>query len=252
MEKKQVVNRRKAIITGLASVGGLLLSGCFKKPLPPTYGNILRMGDVFTYFAQRTLLPGQSLVREYQRSDISSFPATGTVNPADPKGGPYYSKIYQDLQRDDFKDWVLTVEGSVAKPGKYSLADLKKLPQRTQITRHTCEEGWSAIAEWSGTPVGLILQNAGILPNARFVSFYCYDNYAESIDMLDALHPQTILAYSMNGGSLPVQHGAPVRLRVETQIGYKSAKYVHRIVVTDKFIDPNGDGAAGWSWYTGI
>ena len=250
MERKQLINRRKAIITGLTSLGGLLLSGCFKKPLPPTYGNILRMGDVFTYFAQRTLLPGQHLVREYQRSDITSIPATGTIN--DPNVPAACRKTYQDLQRNDFKDWVLTVEGSVAKPAKYSLADLKKLPQRTQITRHTCEEGWTAIAEWTGVPVGLILQSAGILPNVRFVSFYGHDNYAESIDMLDALHPQTILAYGMNGGDLPVQHGAPVRLRVETQIGYKSVKYVHRIVVTDKFIDPNGDAAAGWSWYVGI
>jgi DMSO/TMAO reductase YedYZ molybdopterin-dependent catalytic subunit len=250
MRKKQLITRRKAILTGLTAAGGLLLSGCFKKPLPPTYGNILRMGDAFTYFAQRTLLPGQRMEREYQRSDITSIPATGTIY--EPFVPPVCLKTYEDLQRNDFKDWVLTVEGSVKKPAKYSLADLKKLPQRTQITRHQCEEGWSAIAGWTGVPVRLILESAGILPNARFVSFYGHDKYGESIDMLDALHPQTILAYGMNDGDLPVPHGAPVRLRVETQIGYKSVKYVHRIVVTDKFIDPNGDEAAGWSWYTGI
>jgi DMSO/TMAO reductase YedYZ molybdopterin-dependent catalytic subunit len=248
MEKRPLINRRKAIFTGLASVGGLLLTGCFKKPLPPTYGNILRMGDAFTYFAQRTLLPGQLLVREYKKSDISSFPATGTTNPADHKS-PYFSKVYEHLKGNNFNDWSLSIEGSVARPGSYSLADLKKFPSRTQITRHTCEEGWSAIGEWTGVPLSIILNNAGILPNARFVNFYGYDNYIDSIDLLDALHPQTILAYGMNGADLPVQHGAPLRVRVETQIGYKSVKYLQRIVVTEKFVDP---GDTGWSWYVGI
>ncbi len=252
MKEKYLINRRRAIITGLTSLGGLLLSGCFKKTLPPTYGSLLRAGDNLTYLAQRGLLSQRALAVEYQKSDICSFPATGNTNPANPAIKASYNKIYQELQANNFKDWTLSVEGSVAKPGKYSLEDLKKLGQRTQITRHTCEEGWSAIAEWTGVPLSLLLQSAGILPEARFVSFYAYDNYSESIDMPDALHPQTILAYSMNGGDLPTQHGAPVRLRVETQIGYKSVKYLQRIVVTDKFIDPNGDGAAGWSWYTGI
>ncbi|HEY4323937.1 MAG TPA: molybdopterin-dependent oxidoreductase [Mucilaginibacter sp.] len=248
MKKQQPINRRKAIVAGLTSLGGLMLSGCFKKNLPPTYGNILRMGDAFTYFAQRKLLPGQSLVKEYQPSDISSFPATGTTNPADPKS-PYYSKAYGPLQSNNFADWCLSIEGSVARPGSYSLADLKKLPSRTQITRHTCEEGWSAIGEWTGVPLSVILNNAGVLPNARFVNFYGYDAYFDSIDMIDALHPQTILAYGMNGSDLSVPHGAPLRLRVETQIGYKSVKYLQRITVTDKFVDP---GDTGWSWYTGI
>ncbi len=246
------MTRRRAIFTGLTSASALLLSGCLKRTPPPTYGNILRMGDDLTYMAQRGLLSQRALAVEYQKSDISSFPGTGNNNPADPKIKASYSKIYEDLQRNNFKDWALSIEGSVAKPGKYSLADLKKLGQRTQITRHTCEEGWSAIAEWTGVPLGPVLQHAGIFPAARFVSFYGYDNYAESIDMLDALHPQTILAYSMNGEDLPVEHGAPVRLRVETQIGYKSVKYLSRVVVTDKFVDPGPDISNGWSWYTGI
>jgi len=252
MKEKRLINRRKAIAAGLTTIGGLLLSSCYKKPLPPTYGNILRMGDVFTYLAQRTLLPRQRPVRQYQQSDITSFPATGNTNPADPAIKASYNKDYAQLKSNDFKDWSLIIEGLVAKPGKYTMDDLKKLGERTQITRHQCEEGWSAIAEWTGVPLAALLQNAGILHNARFVSIYGYDNYAESIDLLDALHPQTILAYNMNGSSLPLQHGAPVRLRVETQIGYKSVKYVQRIAVTDKFIDAAGDGAAGWSWYTGI
>ena len=125
-----------------------------------------------------------------------------------------------------FADWRLSVEGSVARPRTFSLADLKQLPSRTQITRHTCEEGWTAIGQWTGVPLAPVLDAAGILPTARFVVFYSYDDWVDSIDMLDALHPQTILAYGMNGRDLPIPHGAPVRLRVERQIGYKSMKYL--------------------------
>jgi DMSO/TMAO reductase YedYZ molybdopterin-dependent catalytic subunit len=244
-----LVSRRTAIITGLTSLGALLLPGC-TKPLPPTYGNILRMGDVLTYAAHRTLLPGQSLAKEYRYAEISSFPATGTTNPADPKRSPYaVSEAYGRLLQNNFTDWRLSVEGSVARPGKYSLVDLQHFPARKQITRHTCEEGWTAIGEWTGAPLGLVLNSAGILPSARFVNFYSYDGWIDSIDMLDAFHPQTILAYGMNGKNLPLPHGAPVRLRVETQIGYKSMKYLERIVVTDEYMDL---GDSGWAWYTGI
>lgn len=242
MKKKKIITRRKAIITGLTSIGGLLLAGC-SKPLPPTYGNILRMGDNLTYVAHRALLPGQSLAKEYNYSDISSFPATGTTNPASS------NEDYARLQKNAFADWTLSIEGSVSRPGSYSLADLQKFPSHTHITRHTCEEGWTAIAQWTGVPVSAILQSVGILPSARFINFYAYDGYIDSIDLLDAFHPQTILAYGMNGRNLPVPHGAPVRLRVENQIGYKSMKYLQRIVVTDEFVDT---GDSGWAWYTGI
>jgi DMSO/TMAO reductase YedYZ molybdopterin-dependent catalytic subunit len=247
MEKKKIITRRKAIITGLTSIGGLLLAGC-SKSLPPTFGNILRMGDNLTYVAHRTLLPGQSLVKEYNFRDISSFPATGTTNPAD-SSKSFYSETYARLQKKAFMDWTLPIEGSVARPRSYSLDDIQKFPSHTHITRHTCEEGWTAIAQWTGVPLSTILQSVGILPSARFVYFYSYDDRIDSIDLLDAFHPQTILAYGMNGRDLPVPHGAPVRLRVETQIGYKSMKYLQRIVVTDEFVDM---GNTGWAWYTGI
>jgi DMSO/TMAO reductase YedYZ molybdopterin-dependent catalytic subunit len=252
MKTSQLITRRQAIIAGLSSVGGLLLSGCSKK-LPPTYGNILRTGDTLTYAAHQTLLPGQSLVREYSRKDISSFPATGTTNPCDPNK-PKPSELYRQIQSGGFANWRLSVEGLVARPGSFSLADLKLLPSRTQITRHVCEEGWSAIAEWTGVPLSRVLDTAGLLPSARFVSFYSYDDWADCIDMLDALHPQTILAYGMNGQDLPIPHGAPVRLRVETQMGYKSMKYLQRIVVRDEFDDGGDKGSIqnGWSWYAGI
>lgn len=247
MEKKRIITRRKAIITGLTSLGGLLLAGC-SKPLPPTYGNILRMGDNLTYVAHRALLPGQSLAKEYAYRDISSFPATGTTNPADSSKNSF-NETYARFHKNAFADWALSIEGSVARPGSYSLADLQKFPSRTHITRHTCEEGWTAIAQWTGVPLSTILQSVGISPNARFVNFYAYDGYIDSIDLLDAFHPQTMLAYGMNGRDLPVPHGAPVRLRVETQIGYKSMKYLERIVVTDEFVEM---GDSGWAWYTGI
>lgn len=247
MIKNKLVTRRKAIVTGLASLGGMVLAGC-SKPLPPTYGNILRMGDALTYVAQRALLPGQSLVKEYRHNDISSFPATGTTNPGNP-ANEFYSEDYGRLQSGAFANWGLSIEGRVQRPGSYSLSDLQTFPARKQITRHTCEEGWTAIAEWTGVPLSTVLQSVGILPSARFVNFYAYDGYMDSIDLLDAFHPQTMLAYGMNGRDLPVPHGAPVRLRVETQIGYKSMKYLQRIVVTDEFVDM---GDTGWSWYVGI
>ena len=248
MKKKHIVTRRKAIIMGSAAVGGFLLYKTIKASPTPTYGSILRMGDAFTYEAQRALLSKKALTKEYSRNDISSFPATGTVNPGE-EGSRYYSKDYAVTHRNTFADWKLSIEGRVKKPGKYSMESLQSLPHRTQITRHTCEEGWSAIAEWTGVQLGHVLQSVGILPSARFVNFYAYDGYQDSIDMTDAFHPQTILAWGMNGKPLPIQHGAPLRLRVETQIGYKSMKYLQRIVVTDEYVDP---GDSGWAWYTGI
>jgi hypothetical protein len=196
-------------------VGRIVLSGCSSE-LPPTYGNLLRIGDAFTYATHRTLLPRQSLAREYDRTRISSFPAIGTTDSADP-GTPYFSAThgprYGELRTGTFADWRLLIEGRVARPGTYSLADLKRLPSRTQVTRQTCEEGWSAIAEWTGVPLRLVLEAAGVMPSARFVTFHAFDDIADNIDMVDALHPQTILAYGMNGRDLPGLHGAPLRLR---------------------------------------
>jgi DMSO/TMAO reductase YedYZ molybdopterin-dependent catalytic subunit len=249
MKKKKNISRRKAILAGLSSVGGLmLLPGC-NKPTPPTYGNILRMGDALTYVAHRSLLPGQSLAKEYQKEDITSFPATGTTNPGDPARSYMHSKEYEQLHKDNFINWSLKVEGRVSKPQSFSMADFKMFPSKTQITRHTCEEGWSAIGEWTGVQLSRVLEKVGVLPSARFINFYCYDGYIDSIDMLDAFHPQTLLAYEMNGKELPLQHGAPIRLRVERQIGYKSLKYLQRIVVSDEFVDL---GDSGWAWYVGI
>jgi DMSO/TMAO reductase YedYZ molybdopterin-dependent catalytic subunit len=247
----RLISRRAAIVTGLAGAGGYLLTRNLGE-LPPTYGHILRMADNLTYAAHRVLLPGQSLAREYSRADISSFPAIGTTSPAN--AGRSGSETYAKLQRDAFADWRLSVEGLVARPVSFSLDDLRRFPSRTQITRHTCEEGWSAIAEWTGVALGRVLEAAGILPDARWVNFRSFDDWADGIDLLDAFHPQTLLAYGMNGRDLPVPHGGPVRLRVERQLGYKSMKFLSRIVVTSAFDDGGkaGNIQNGWSWYAGI
>jgi hypothetical protein len=247
---------RRAVIQGLASSAGISLAGCSASE-PPTYGNVLRMGDWLTYNAHRLLLPRQSLAREYDVRDISAAPAIGTTDPSDPRQAGFVEELgegYSRLLRDGFGDWRLTVEGSVAKPSSFSLDDLKRLRSRTQITRHTCEEGWSAIAQWTGVPLRSVLEAAGIRSDARFVQFHCYDAFVDGIDMLDALHPQTILAYGMNGRELPIGHGAPLRVRVETQLGYKSMKFLRGLVVTSEFDDngPYGMIQNGYSWYAGI
>lgn len=252
MKTTGLITRRRAIVAGLASVGGLLLTR-YPKDLPPTYGSVLRMSDNLTYAAHRALLPGQSLVKEYNLHDLTSFPATGTTDPAASLKGELGDE-YRRLLNSGFADWRLSVEGRVATPRTFSLADMKRLQTRTQITRHTCEEGWTAIGQWTGVPLSFVLDAAGMLPDARFVVFHSYDDWVDCIDLLDALHPQTILAYGMNGRDLPIQHGAPVRLRVERQMGYKSMKYVRRIVVADQFDDGGmkGNIQNGWAWYTGI
>ena len=256
MSRRPLQLTRRALIGSLASAGGLVLSGCSDQQ-PPTYGNLLRMGDNLTYNAHRLLLSHSALVTEYDRSQITSMPAIGTVDPSrsdvglhDPQGG----ELYAILRKDDFADWRLMVEGSVNNPRSFSLAELKRMPSRTQVTRHTCEQGWTAIAEWTGVPLGAVLAAVGARPSARFVQFHTYDLMADGIDMVDALHPQTILAYGMNGRDLPIGHGAPLRLRVERQIGYKSLKFLRRIVVTDTFDDLGRRGTIqnGWAWYNGI
>lgn len=255
MTDQQRIVSRRSVLTGLGCAGSILVTGCTASE-PPTYGNVLRMADNLTYRTQRLLLPTHALAREYTRGDISAIPAIGTTNPSDPKqaGSEQNAARYEGLRRREFADWRLQVEGSVARPASFSLTDLKSFPERTQITKHTCEEGWSAIAEWTGVPLSQVLTACGILPQARFVNFFAFDDTSDSIDMFDALHPQTLLAYGMNGRDLPIAHGAPLRLRVERQLGMKMLKFLHRIVVTDHFFDPGEQGplAIGWAWYFGI
>lgn len=253
MGNDRLLLSRRGLIGGLTSSSALLLTGCGESQ-PPTYGNLLRMGDNFTYAMQRSLLSPTSLVREYDRSEVTSMPATGTYDPAIASTGahdPEAGRDYAELRKGAFADWRLEVTGLVDRPTSFSLADIKRLPRRTQITKHQCEEGWSAIAEWTGVPLHSLLTACGMQPSARYVEFYTYDKNADNIDMIDALHPQTILAYGMNGQDLPIGHGAPLRLRLERQIGYKSLKFLRRIVVSDRFQDL-GNISGGWAWYNGI
>jgi DMSO/TMAO reductase YedYZ molybdopterin-dependent catalytic subunit len=193
---------------------------------------------------------------EFTEADLSPrFPTNGTTDPDNP--------VYQALAERGFADWSVEVTGLVERPQSFSLADLRALPSRTQITRHDCVEGWSAIGKWTGVPLGEVLTRVGVRPSARYVVFRCADPdedgipYYESVDFDDAFHPQTILAYELNGAPLPIGHGAPIRLRVERQLGYKMAKYVMRIeVVTDFDSIAGGRGGywedQGYEWYAGI
>jgi DMSO/TMAO reductase YedYZ molybdopterin-dependent catalytic subunit len=250
------MTRRGALVAGAAAVGGVILARRFPKVLPPTCGNVLRAGDAFTYGMHRALLSDGALAREYSVGDLTSFPSTGTADPG-ASTKPEFQELaesYRRLRGGAFADWRLQVDGSVSKPRSFSLADLKQFTPRTQITRHTCEEGWTAIGQWTGVPVAAVLAAVAPLASARFLMFKSYDDWADCIDMSDAMHPQTILAYKMNGRDLPIPLGAPVRLRVERQIGYKSMKFLKSITVIEKFDDGGDKGNIqnGWAWYNGI
>jgi DMSO/TMAO reductase YedYZ molybdopterin-dependent catalytic subunit len=196
------------------------------------------------------LLTRHSLAREFPRSQISKAPF--------PNGKPPNDAAYERLRAGGFAGWKIAVDGMVARPASFSLAELRSYPSRSQITHLACEEGWSFIAEWTGVPLSHVLNVVGILPQARYVVYFSMEpGWWESIDMDDALHPQTLVTYGMNGGELPGGHGGPVRLRVPRQLGYKSLKYVSRLTVTDD-LKKFGKGLGsvepefGYSWYAGI
>jgi DMSO/TMAO reductase YedYZ molybdopterin-dependent catalytic subunit len=218
--------------------------------IPPDGGGLFGAGETLTYAAHRLLLRSQPLAREFGRSAISTnFPAINTVLPDDP--------LYREDMAGGFRNWRLSVDGLVSKPSEFSLAQLRQFASRTQITQHVCEQGWTAIAQWTGVPLGTVLEAVGILPQAKYVFFNTVDGWWDSLDMADAFHPQTLIAYGMNGQPLSVPHGAPARLRVERQIGYKNLKYVTSITVTDSTSEwGEGLGAEGaehgYSWYAGI
>ena len=252
--------RRRWLTTLAAGAGSLALAGCDRATSDPRIAATLRNAEKLTLSSQRLILDHQPLAREYGERDVSPvFRANGSSMPSSPE--------YARLLQGRFADWRLQVDGLVQRPLSLSLAELKAMKVRSQITRHDCVEGWSAIGKWQGVPLSQVLDLAGLKPGARYVVFHCFDNlgesrddsglYYESIDLLDAYHPQTILAHGMNGRDLPVAHGAPLRLRVERQLGYKQAKYVRRIEVTDSFARLNGGKGGFWEdrgyeWYAGI
>jgi DMSO/TMAO reductase YedYZ molybdopterin-dependent catalytic subunit len=246
---------RRGLIAAGSALGGLLLSGCDRLAQAPSTVDFLSRAEGLSLGAQRLLLTGQPLAREFSLKDLSPvFKANGTTSP----GGDAYAAMVAN----DFADWRLKIGGLVQRPLSLSLAQLKSLPARTQITRHDCVEGWSAIGQWTGVQLGGLLHAAGLLPNARFAVFECADTldgapYYESIDLFDAFHPQTLLAYAQNGKPLEIAHGAPLRLRVERQLGYKQAKYVMAVRMVDR-LDTIAGGKGGfwedrgYEWYAGI
>jgi DMSO/TMAO reductase YedYZ molybdopterin-dependent catalytic subunit len=251
------LTRRKLVIAGVATAAGASGLGAAVHfagrygLIPPDHAGILGIGETLTYSTQRLLTSGHSLAREFKRSEISKIAPVNGPSPKD--------ETYRGLLADGFKDWRLKVEGLVARPTIFSLDELKRLPAESHINLHACEEGWSYIAEWTGVRLSHMLDLVQPRPEARYVAFVPFANPSQStgivrvlwdsIDMADALHPQTLLAYGMNGEALPTDHGAPVRLRVARHLGYKNTKYLSQIIVTDRtdFYRKNPG-----TWYGGI
>jgi DMSO/TMAO reductase YedYZ molybdopterin-dependent catalytic subunit len=254
------LSRRRLVLGALQGSGVLLLSGC-EKIFNGLQGNkkflsLLESAEYATQSVQRFLTGSHKLAKEFTEHDISrTFKANGNAPPV--------TTNYRADAARQWSGWRLTVSGLVKQPTQFSLMELRSMPSRTQITRHDCVEGWSAIAKWKGVPLAEIARRAQPTSDAKYVVFHCMDtdddgsNYYESLDMVDANHPQTILAYEMNDRALPVEHGAPLRLRVETQLGYKHAKYIQKIefVASFKTIQKGKGGYwedQGYEWYAGI
>ena len=249
------LSRRKLIkagLTTLSGAAGLTVAARLADRyglIPPDWNGVYGPGETLTYATQRILMSRHSLAREFSRAQISKV--------AQVSGDPPRKDPYQRLLSVGFAEWRLPVDGLVSRPASFSLAQLQQFPSRSQITEHTCEEGWCYIAEWTGVPLSYLMNLVGVLPQAKYVVFFPFDDAWDSLDMADVWHSQTLLAYGMNGKNLPAEHGAPLRLKVPRQIGYKSVKYLARISVTDtlKHIG-KGLGSSspevGYSWYAGI
>ena len=249
---------RRRFFTRIAAGGAaLVLAGCDRLSKSDWFPKILQGGEKLSQGIQHLVTSRKSMAQEFTEADVSpTFRSNGTALPDDPQ--------YQAMAAGKFSGYRLEIGGLVEAPATFSLAELRALPSRTQITRHDCVEGWSAIAKWKGVPLAVLLERVRPAATARYAVFYCADpmeeggpRYYESIDMEDALHPQTILAYDLNDAALPVPNGAPLRVRVERQLGYKMAKYITRIQLVDSF-DTIGGGKGGYwedqgyEWYAGI
>ncbi len=252
--------RRGWLKASLASMGALVLGACDRFTTDARTLAVVKSAEGLTRRAQRLLIDRKALAREFTHADISpDFRPNGSIDPQDP---PYLA-----LKKTGFAEYRLVIDGLVEQPLSLSLADLRAQPARTQITRHDCVEGWSSIAKWTGARLGPLIDQARLKPQARYLVFHCFDTldgpmdgkgrYYESIDLIDAYHPQTLLAYAMNDRALPVAHGAPLRLRVERQLGYKQAKYIQRIEAVADYAHLHQGGGGFWEdrgyeWYAGI
>jgi DMSO/TMAO reductase YedYZ molybdopterin-dependent catalytic subunit len=249
------ISRRKLITSGLAvaaGASGVVASAKLARRyglIPPDSSGVYGPGETLTYAAQR-LIGQHAMAREFSRSEISTNPFANEVDrPSDE---------FKRLQDAHFVDWRLTVDGMAARPTTFSLGEIRSFPTSSHTTMIGCEEGWTYIAEWTGVPLSYILDRVGALPQARYVVYRSIQpDWWDSIDMADAMHPQTVMAHRMNGSELPVPFGGPLRLRVPRQLGYKSIKYITRMTLTDnlKAFGKGTGGAAsdaGYAWYAGI
>jgi DMSO/TMAO reductase YedYZ molybdopterin-dependent catalytic subunit len=260
MSGERKLDRRGFLARGLATAGTALLGGCDGLSEQPWVQRVLDSAETLTRVTQRAILSPAARAREYSEAEISrDFKANGSINPD--------GADYKAHSANGFADWKLAIGGLVETTLELSLAELGAMPSRTQITRHDCVEGWSCIGKWKGVPLSALLERARLKADARYVVFYCADDlgetgtddgkYYESVALVDAFHPQTILAYEMNDQVLPIPHGAPLRLRLERQLGYKMAKYVMRVeAVADLAGIRGGRGGfwedLGYEWYAGI
>lgn len=244
---------RRTWLASLPALGGLALTGCSRETFVPprVRGGLIGAADVLTMSTNRMLLLGQPLAREYPRSQIADpFPTWNQTNPR--------SEEYQRHLSEGFRHWRLPIGGLVARPIELSLDDIRRLPSRTQITAHVCEQGWSAIGEWTGAPLQRLLEAAGgVTSAARYVVIHTFDRWYEGYDLFEAAHPQTIVAYGLNGRDLPTGNGAPLRLRVERQCGYKNLKFLRSIQVVDSLAGfGRGTGGInsdiGFHWFAGV
>ena len=245
--------KRRSLLAGFAALGA---GGCSEIGNSDWAGSAFETAEDWHRTAHRALAGRQRLAPEYSREDRSpDVKGNGSVT--------VDTAEYRRALADGFSQWRLRVGGLVANPLSLSLEDLRALPQRTQITRHDCVEGWSAIGEWKGPQLGLLLDRAQVRPEAKFVVFRCADTlydtaYYESVDLVDAYHTQTIVAHELNGEPLPEKNGAPLRMRIERQLGYKHAKYLTAIEAVADFADiGKGNGGFwedeyGYQWYAGI
>jgi DMSO/TMAO reductase YedYZ molybdopterin-dependent catalytic subunit len=248
---------RRRLLKGIAGAAGLVtLSGCDKLSRSDWFRDVLGHTEALTERVQRALTPRNALAQEYAESEISAlFPANGNSDPG--------TEEYVQMAQRHFADWHLAIDGLVAKPTTFSFASLRDISSRTQITRHDCVEGWSAIGKWTGVPLGDLMHRVEPLSEAKYAVFYCADiddqgvAYYESMAVEDLYHPQNILAYELNDKPLDVPHGAPLRLRFERQLGYKHAKYVTAIELVSSLGGIGGGKGGYWEdqgyeWYAGI
>jgi DMSO/TMAO reductase YedYZ molybdopterin-dependent catalytic subunit len=250
--------RRGILRAGLAAAAAVPLAGCDALSQDETTVQVLRSAEKLSESVHR-LIGRKAMAQEFPLSAAApEFRANGTTAPI--------GEAYAAMVANNFADWRLEVDGLVDTPQSFTLAQLRAMPARTQVTRHDCVEGWSCIGQWTGVRLSHVLQLAGPKPAARFVVFHCLDQmeaddedsvYYESIDFDDAFHEQTILAYALNGKPVPVANGAPLRARVERQLGYKQPKYLARIELVETFAEINGGSGGYWedrgyNWYGGI